>query len=85
MTTQYERAKAKAFKVVTFFVAMGKSWKGRTTKRDGKAVMCPHKHKTSAAAEMCARKMRQSRPGNCQTYRVAQIEMLCIKRGRDDS
>ena len=82
MTTQYERAKARAFKIVTYYIAAGCSWKGRTTKRDGKIVECGHKHKTREAAIPCQRKMRETKPGKCQDYRVSQIEMLCIKRDR---
>ena len=62
--------------------ASGCSWAGRTTKRDGKAVRCGHKHRTAAAAEKCVKKMRKERPGNCQNYRTMQIFLVkrTIKR-----
>ncbi len=79
---QMERRRREAFKIASFHEAYGCSWKGRRTPRNGKTVICGHKHKTYAAAEACARKMRETRPGKCQTYRVRQIELHYIKKSR---
>lgn len=59
-----------------FYAVFGQSWKGRTTKRNGKTVECGHKHKRREAAEKCAKRMRLSRPGKCQDYQVASLVMV---------
>jgi len=62
-----------------FWVAQGCSWKGRTTKRNGKTVSCGHKHRSREAALKCAKKMRKEKPGNCQDYRPQHIFMTATK------
>jgi len=47
---------------------VGCSWQGNLTKRDGKLVTCGHKHLSHETAKKCLRRMRRSRPGNCQNY-----------------
>ena len=53
-----------------YWEAVGCSWRGNQTKRDGKRVSCGHKHRSEQAAEKCVQKMKKTRPGNCQTYRA---------------
>lgn len=62
-----------------FWQAVGCSWKGRTTKRDGKVVHCGHKHKTEKAADVCAHNMRRTKPGKCQWYKAVEIHMVKYK------
>lgn len=80
MATQYERSLATAEKVLHRFVVQGCSWKGRMTRRDGKVVDCGHKHKTHAAAEPCRRRMKKTKPGDCQDYRIAKLEIHYHRR-----
>jgi hypothetical protein len=63
-------------KTIRYFVACGESWGGILTKRDGRTVTCGHRHRTEKTAERCAARMRKTRPGNCQTYRVSEIHSV---------
>ena len=61
--------------VKTVYIAMGCSWQGNLTRRDGKLVTCGHRHKTSANAERCHNRMRKEKPSKCQSYRVFKINL----------
>jgi hypothetical protein len=73
---------AKLLKVSKFWVSLGCSWQGRTTKRDGEVVSCKHKHRTESGAKKCVGAMRKSKPGNCQDYRAVEIYRYLYKRLR---
>jgi hypothetical protein len=66
-----------------FWEVVGCSWAGKTTKRNGKAVTCGHRHKTQSATKPCVAKMRKSKPGNCQDYRA--VEVVYKKADRSDA
>jgi hypothetical protein len=63
-----------------YFQVTGCSWAGKTTRRDGKAVTCGHKHRSRKTAEPCERRMRETRPGNCQDYRAQEIVVVAVSR-----
>jgi hypothetical protein len=56
-----------------YWAAVGCSWRGNRTKRDGKSVTCGHKHRSRTACEACLKLLRAERPGNCQDYRIENI------------
>lgn len=78
--TRYERMIESGFKPVIVFIARGCSRKGNGVKRDGKYVECGHEHRTRAAAQKCVKKMRATKPGSCQDYRVAELHRFRITR-----
>jgi len=65
----------KLVSVIDYFEAIGTSWTGNVTKRDGKLIGCGHKHRTKSAAERCVRRMEREQPGNCQQYKVGELRM----------
>lgn len=73
----YEKAIAAAKRIQKYFVVCGVSWKGNTIKRDGKAVHCPHKHRSEATAQRCLQECKKTRPGKCPRYEIAEI-IRCI-------
>lgn len=84
MSSRYDRLIESGLTPQIVFCVEGCSRLGNTTKRDGKRVMCGHYHRSKIAARKCAKKMRISRPGNCQDYRVVEIHRFRIKRPRHD-
>jgi len=67
-------------KLLRYWIVEGVSWAGKPVKRNGRRVTCGHKHLTADNARACLRDVRQDRPGNCQSYAVAEIVLRPEKR-----
>ncbi len=65
-------------RTVSVWIVGGVSWKGRTVLRDGRPVICGHRHRSKAAAGPCVKRMRRERPGKCQDYRAVNLFWLAI-------
>lgn len=57
------------------YIAMGCSWRGNLTKRDGKLVTCGHHHRLRLDAKRCCDQMQKEKPGRCQDYRVFKVNL----------
>lgn len=65
----------------SYYVVQGVSWRGNVTKRDGRSIACGHKHESPSQCRNCLVRLRTERPGNCQDYRIARINMRSFRAG----
>lgn len=52
----------------------GQSRMGKAMKRDGKRVVCGHKHRSKKACLSCLKRLRKERPGKCQMYNIQHFQ-----------